>query len=642
MKRNILTILIVSLFAYSHPAMAQKWGKVSRDVLAITSIPEDPEADAVILFDVGEIKITPQFDLLFKRHLRTKILTEQGLKYADISIRFWHEDKIQRLKAHTILPDGKKVKLKKKDVFEKRDRSWKQKVFAIPGAEVGAVIEYTYEKYSKYITFLQPWYFQNREFTKVNKLTVTSPLGLYYSMFFTNFYGNDPSPAKEEFISPDGIVVKEFTWTVENLPAIRQEPYMTTPKDYLAAIYFQLHTYQSPYHNVTYIKTWDDLAGVVRKRYRPFLEDDNGLKELVLELLPEAENDRQKAQILYTYVKNSIETTPYRGLLSDQLKPPHQVVKDKKGSAVEKNLLLINLLKRAGLEAYPLLISTRNHGRFHDRWPQLQQLNHAIAGLRLGKSPYSLDTGDKYCPFGMLSPNDLSHKGLLVTDQNGLVIDIPMHKKVNMRHASTSATLTQEGDLICQTVLKFEGYRGMSERSKLSRKKEKDYIKEILEDRFSDVTIDTFKITGIDEIDTPLEARIDYRVHNYAQVVGDMVYLTPALIHRLQSNPFKREKRSFPVEFSYSRVYEEKVNLTIPENYQTLETPISLRKLSRDLYFTSVCQADSNLVKFQRHFTLNKVFYDPTEYPALRDTYEQIVNSDQGQIVLKRLAKSDE
>lgn len=88
---------------YSFFAMAaQKWGEVSEEILKMTDFPEDPEANAVILFDRGKIEITPDFDLTVQYHKRIKILTEKGKAWADFKIPCYIEDKIRGIEAQTI------------------------------------------------------------------------------------------------------------------------------------------------------------------------------------------------------------------------------------------------------------------------------------------------------------------------------------------------------------------------------------------------------------------------------------------------------------------------------------------------------------------------------------------------------------
>ena len=203
MKIFAYFLLGLLTFWQNKPVLGQKWGKVAKEILLMKSIPEDSEADAVVLFDIGKMRITQNFELKFKRHQRIKILTERGKRYADISIDYWHEDKIKGLKAHTILPNGKKVKLDKKQIFEESEEFWKRKVFAMPGVEVGSVIEYQYEKVSEYLTFLDPWYFQHEEYTKLSEMTVLLPPEFSYQIFFINTRGKNPEPQKDRLVDPD-------------------------------------------------------------------------------------------------------------------------------------------------------------------------------------------------------------------------------------------------------------------------------------------------------------------------------------------------------------------------------------------------------------------------------------------------------
>ena len=638
MRSIIAQILVVGLLFYAAPLLAQEWGDVSEEILGMTGIPEDSEADAVILFDKGTIAITLRFQLVIQRHTRIKILTERGLKYGDVSIYLGSDDEIDELRAQTILPNGKKVTLSKRDIFTKKRRSGSEKVFAIPGVEVGAVIEYAYEITSRRLTFLAPWQFQHEVFTRLSELILIIPEGFDYRAFASNAYVPDPHREAFQIADPQmgTSFVGRFVWRAENLPALKREPYITTLKDYWATLFFQIVSYRNPKDimsdPVIFIKTWDDLAEILQKSYNPSIKKTRTLERRTLALVAEMQDDRTRAEAIYGYVRDSIETSAPSG----SRKRPNDLLKRKKGSSLEKNLLLIAMLKAAGLEASPLRISTRINGRLQENWPQLQQLNYTIAHLSIGDEIYFLDTNDSQCPFVLLPPRLLSGKGFLIGEEEGKIVEIPMPKDASTSRANTQAKLTENGDLICQTTLQFEGYRGISERKDLDEEKPGKYVKDILENRFGDVTIDTFQIARDKDVDMPLEVKIDYRVQNYAQVAGDMVYCPSSLIHQRQSNPFKNEKRLFPVEFNYGFVSEEIVDLTLPEGFEVVEIPEVQKVISLGVRFQSDCRADSNRVRLQRTFSVNRVYYTPAQYSRLRNAYAKIVSADQGQIVLRR------
>ena len=90
--------------------------------------------------------------------------------------------------------------------------------------------------------------------------------------------------------------------------------------------------------------------------YKEFLKEDKFLKNIIQDILPDVASDMEKVIALYDYGRNNVETT-FRGYTHAE-KKPSQVVKESKGNEAEKNILLVNLLKTAGFDAHPLLIST--------------------------------------------------------------------------------------------------------------------------------------------------------------------------------------------------------------------------------------------------------------------------------------------
>lgn len=615
-----------------------KFGKVSKAELQITSIPEDPEADAVWLFEKGDLEIfldNNRYKLRLKQHGRIKILTEKGKEYADFKIPYWHEDRIHSLKAQAILPNGKKIKLNKKDVFEEEKKNVKYKVFAIPGVEVGAVIEYKFEKTSEYLSFLEPWYFQNREFTRISQYSVMPLPGFRYNVFFRNTY--EIEPEVEDILKP-GIrtKLKKYTWKMADLPPIREEPYMRTLEDYRAALYFQLVYFKGQYQYIEFINSWPELVEEMRDRYKESLHKDDFLENLVEEMnfanLPEQE----KIKALYDYVRDNIETTSAEKAYPD--KKIGLVVKESKGSGAEKNLLLVNLLNIAGFDAHPLLISTRDHGRVWENTPRLTQFNYVLAYARSGINTYIMDTRDKYCPFKTLPTRDLVETGLLIDEGKGKFVKIPRPRTTNMIYCKTTLELTPEGDFIATTEARFEGYRSINARKRIAEDGEEEFILERLKNCYGEVEIDSFKIMEKENLDVPLLLTVSYRVPQFAQMVGDMIYLEGPILQGFDENPFKREKRYSLVEFPYNVAETEDIELMLPEGYQMMEIPKGIinRLHKNKLTFMNNWTAEENTIKIQRQFMRRELTFFPREYSGLRNFYDRVVKADQGQIVLGR------
>jgi transglutaminase-like putative cysteine protease len=625
--KSIKFILLALLLLESATMTGQeipKFGKVSKEELLLTEFPQAPDADAVYLFDVGDMRIMDDFTLQLKRQVRIKILTEEGKEEANIRIPYWHEDEIYDLKGHTITPKGKKVKLK--EVFDEEEKDWKYKVFTLPGVEVGSVLEYKYELSTDYIHYLQPWYFQHPQFTKLSQLSAVVLPGFSYNVFFNNVV--DVERTEEESIEP-GRKLKKFTWKLEDLPPIREEPYMSTLEDYMAALHFQLISFKSPYANYRWINSWSELTEKVRERYNDFLNEESQLGA-ILPVALESELDTAKA--LYDYVREKIESAS-RGYLYPQDRP-EEVLKKRNGTGAEKNTLLINLLKNAGIKAYPLLISTRSNGKILTKVPNLDQFNYVLAYFKIGGKSYVLDTYRKYCPFELLPTYSLVEQGLLIDDGEGQFVELPLPRGTNMAHCETEAFIDEEGNLTGASTIRYDNYQGYFARDDVTDSGEEEFLKKVLTERFGEVEIDSFKIVDLDRIENPLYVKVSYRVKGFAQVSGDMIYVGTPTFHHQRSNPFKRENRYFPVEFLYSSASTDNVTLSIPKGFRIDEIPKNVVRSDNDMSFGITFDASDQTIQIQRQYLRHKITFSVREYHELRNYFDMMIKADQSQIVL--------
>ena len=139
------------------------FGKVEKTDLEIKECDFDKNAEAMVLFDKGELVYIDGIDLV--RHTRIKILSDKGKDRADIHIPYisWKNDEeIKDISAqvYNLDPSGNIVvtKVDKKQIFEKQiNKRVAEKVFTFPEVKAGSIIEY---KYKKIGAGMIDWYFQ--------------------------------------------------------------------------------------------------------------------------------------------------------------------------------------------------------------------------------------------------------------------------------------------------------------------------------------------------------------------------------------------------------------------------------------------------------------------------------------------------
>lgn len=642
MNRLFFILFLLIHFVGHLPLKAQKitdFGDVPRGDLSMTQFPEDPEADAVYLFDVGDLtlrKSSSSFFVALERRVRIKILSEAGKAYANVRIPYWAEEKVDGIRAHTVLPNGEKVKLEKADIFQENLQSYQYTTFAIPGVQVGAVIEYQYKLESPYISFLEPWYFQNPAYTKVSRYSVSVLPHFYYTAFFRNSNGLQPETREiEDPYTRERL--QQYTWTLTDQPPIREEPYMRSLNDYRAALHFQIQKYSSPSLHLEYIKDWPTLVKEAWDDYDNLMSKDKLLKSVVSRTIVDSLDNETQIRRLYEFVRDSVKNDDSRKQFMEL--STRDVLKSRKGRPAEKNLLLVNLLSLAGFESWPLLVSTRNNGRLIELHPNFNQFNLILAYVKDNEKTYILDTRDPFCPFKLIPVNDIVERGLVVNKKDGEFIDLPIPGQINMAYCRTTAALDETGDLKADVMIRYENYRAMEARRKIYEYGEKEFVENLLRERFGNALLLTSSIEGKSAIDKPLIVQISFTVEDFAQVNGDLIYLPAIAMNYIQANIFQRENRYYPVEYGFGLAARDDVTLSVPKGYIVEELPASggMNLKIEKLVFLKFWENAANTVKIQRQMMIRKQEYSVAEYPLLREFYDHMVQADQGQIVLKKM-----
>lgn len=101
---SLFILLLLTPFFANGNQKKPAWGKLSKEEIALKTVPYEQEAHAVVLFNIGELSY---FNNNFKiqKHFRIKVLDNEGLSQGDIVIPYYAKDgteSITRIKAQTI------------------------------------------------------------------------------------------------------------------------------------------------------------------------------------------------------------------------------------------------------------------------------------------------------------------------------------------------------------------------------------------------------------------------------------------------------------------------------------------------------------------------------------------------------------
>lgn len=429
---------------------------------------------------------------------------------------------------------------------------------------------------------------------------------------------------------------KRFRWVAQNVPAFKPEPYITSSRDYISRMNFELSSTQFPNSPLKkYMGSWEDI----NKQYadsESFGGEVTGngfLKKTVEEVTNGIAEPEQKISAIVNYVKQNIAWDGYSRKVTS--KPMRKVLDEKKGNSAEINLLLASMLEKASINVYPVLLSTRDHGFIREATPISSQFNYVVCLAAIGDKTFLLDATEKLLPVGMLPERCLNGNGLIVS--KGGFRWTPLQTKTKSRIVvNADLTLTPEANLVGKLQIDRSGYDALAGRKKYFSKDEADYVKDFIGTRSWEIS--KSEIGNAKEIHQPMKEVYDLTVSEHITAAGNVFYLNPLLLYRIDENPLKLETREYPVDFSspFERIVI--CRITLPEGFDVDELPqpkaISL-PANAGRYTYSVTQA-GRVLNILSNFQINQSIFVPQEYAHLREFYNQVVAKQAEQIVLKK------
>lgn len=643
MKSLLITALLAGVCSVS---FAQKdpvtFGEIPLEDLRMVTYPQDTSAAAVILADYGEARISPfQGKMIFERHTRIKILKPEGTSWADVEIMLYRtgsaSENISGLKAVTYnLENGKMVKteMDKDAVFqEKVNKNFNLKKFTLPNVKVGSVIEYTYKHNSDFYWNFPNWQFQYKIPSRLTE----------YRAFIPNFFVMERYmqgylvPQYDMKDVPQGNYEdKRHRWVIENVPAFKPEPFMTSESDYVSKINFALAYTDFPGQPRKEIMgTWTRLVGTFMgsEAFGGAITGNNFLKKKVEELTAGVTDPEKKLQLIFDYVKNSVK---WNDICDAEAYPLKEVFEKKMGSSGDINIALASMLDKAGFVVDAVLLSTRDHGFIRKQAPMESQINYVVCSVKLNDKRIFLDATEKFTPLNVLPERCLNGQGILILSQSKTFEWINLEAASKSKTVITSNfTLNSSGELKGEITFTRSGYDAHRSRQKFSGGQDA-YVKDLIGSKLWE--IDKSEFQTMEEAEGAAKETHELTITDQATASGDFIYLNPLMGLMLKDNPFKMDERLYPVDFGSP--FEKSVlsKITIPEGYTIDEQPqnrmIALPN-GQGKYVYSIT-VFGNVITCTSLFTLNKALFSQNDYPVLREFYTQVVAKQAEQIVLKK------
>jgi hypothetical protein len=647
---KLLKIFIVLLFGLQLNLRAQTfstdYNKIGKGEADLVFYAPDKSAEALVLFDIGKSgfeQTDNNFKVIFERSRRIKIFTDAGTKWGEVGIPFYHEnqiyEKIYDIEASTYNVENGIFKITTLNIAnchdEKLNEYWSIKKFALPDVKAGSIIQYRYKISSDYKFNLRDWEFQSKIPTLYSECEVRMiPFYEYMSLLqgapkFDSYTSHEIAGVGRQF-GPVNFQDIAYDYVMKNIPAFNDEEYITSINDYLIKIIFQLSKYKSTDGQITRVMTtWTELVKDLLKdnEVSKFAKKSEKLADKLFN--PDSlanKSQKEKFDFILNYVKANFNWNKIYGKYAS--KSPNDLLKDKTGNDADLNLLTIGLLNAAGIEAYPLMISTRDNGKILTDYPYLKFFNYLLISATVDGKNILSDATEVLCKNDRVPSRCLNDRGLLIKEGDIQWVSLQNNIPSEIKTAFTIDSISNSSHA-SSMISAFE-YDALHYRNQYGDDKKKIAAR-------ADANVYTIDESSV-EVNNPTKINEPYNIKFNStyktEKINDKIYIAPFLDEPLTENPLKQNSRTYPIDMTYPvrRSYTSVIN--IPDGYKVEYMPENDKILNDSFELNYKVKNDGKTVAISFDYYFKKSIYPASDYSSMKYYFKDIIKKGNEKVVL--------
>lgn len=653
-----LSLLISTLLSAQNREFNYPWGEIEQEQLEMLHYDKDTSANSVGLLNYSKVYYDDYNDrtrgMFYKYHIRIKVLDKSKFNDADVKLISTYYSDIQSVKAQTINWDGtQKVIHEVKDIFEKElAENVKSYSFTFPNIQNGSILEYQYVVFALGYKVLKTFHFQNERPNLWSEYHVAIPEGRSYTILLQGAEKAIDKGTQEFENKTVPFESLEYYWVYKDVPSMKTESYTTTIENYISKIDLQLDgefvnkiyssatNYSSTTRRTSFLKSWEALGRLYfTNHYLPLLDEFYQIKPVFVKvkpLLANCKTEKDTILTIYNYVKENIEWTGRIDMDISSEEKPRDIFDKGKGTSGEINLSLFCLLHHFGVEAYPILLSTRQHGKVNHAHPFLASFNHVIIAANARTEWLYLDGVDRGLPHNLLPTMDYNYEGLLMKKDTAYFI--PFAFETSETATFMKAKLSTDGSLEGNLNIMETNFAAYETRKKIAKSGQSAYQTDFFTNKWGDAKAENITIKNLEDNTQRLTQTVTFSAENVGQISGDLMYVDLFMGLGIDENPFKLETRNYPIELPFFVKENFVLNIELPEGYVVEDLPKGKKYVlpnDEGSYIFSIEEKDGVIVVSSK-MIINSTKFETYQYEGIKGLFSNLIEAQTAQVVLKK------
>ena len=602
---------------------------IQKIIRSAASQSDFPEAGAAVLFKERRFEADADAYTI-KIHKLVKIFNARGIKeYGEIRVAY--DDTYEYVGvdfARIIKPDHSVVTLSPMFFTTSTPYSnfplysnCKYRVISIPGLEENTVIEYQVTK--RRIKLVN-----GEDFWDIHKFKEPEPV--LYQTYTVNFprekkiHVRTLGMKKKPIRTIEG-KTKTLTWKFTEQPPLMYEDVMPPIDEVTPQIW------------ISSFDDWDEFGNWWRSLFQDQMDIDNEMKSKVKELTSKITDAEEKIRAIYQWI-----TLHVRYIImeyGDAGFRPHkasEVFRNRYGDCKDQAILLITMLREAGMEAYPVLLNVKRKNVIKEI--PMMQFNHCITVAKIDGKYIFLDPTKETCPYGYNPALNQDKTCIAFTDNRYEFLKLPLENAAkNKETIKINITMENNGSINVQRTTTMCGEKALNLREWF-KCNTPDRIRETIERETSTscpgAEMIDYSIHNLDILSQPFVFETFYQVHNWLKQVGgnNRSFKLPMVEILIAGTTKKKRKHSIYYETTEWKEYE--VNVRLPNKMKPMFIPEAFSLRNRYGSFSYKVKTEPSKLFIKISYIRNVTRIPPKGYSKWKKSSDAIANKLQEEIVL--------
>ncbi len=595
------------------------------------------EAGIILLVD-ERIEITSANTSLTTLHVIEKVLKERGKELAEVEIGYDSTyERVELEFARTITPQGKLIYVGKENIRDVTKylnyplySNARAFIISLPGVEVSSLIEYKVNIYSSKLINGDDFSFFYR-------------LKERYPIYKANFRLILPKYREAKF----KVLNKEYAKDIVLEPRVREDRNHKIYWWHFDKIFPIIPERKMPPFSlvnptilISSFQGWEEIYNWWYSLYKDKLTLSKEMKKLVETLIKGASSSYEKARRVYEYVAKNIRYVAVE--YGESGYEPHQaqeVFLNRYGDCKDQAILLVALLKEAGLESFPVLIPTQEAYSLQKDFPSLV-FNHAICAVNIGGELIFMDPTSQTTAFGDLPLSDQNREVLLFSSQGFRIVKTPLLKNTRILYYM-EITIDEKENAFIKREVTTRGCYASSQRYYL-KYTHPQRIREDIRKRITEISpfakLSNYHIENVEDLSKFPKLTYTFTAEKFLKPAKNLRIIPSLNEIDLSYSLIAKEKRNFPIDFRGVFIRQAKIVVELPPNLEVKYLPKST-SLTTDWFgfqLNYTYHPQEHKLEFFQKFILKKRIVKLEDYSLFREKLKNVFYVLKGEVILEK------